>query len=289
MHHFIILLEPSEAAYSMQLKIGNLFINSLGIDENNAHEISSISSLSKDSPKSMTDAEKSLKERKDAEIIYSALQMITESEGIPHIIYAGDYYHRASDNVLKSIIVENMQKLSVKKVWLTKLRMQRLFVITQTLSESDHREMVQVQINELQPTSKFNFFQRLVKPTTNFIFYLNKEDEYRKFIFSKLDYFQGSVSNDLETFIETLDEENMDFSRTTYHISKMTDDERWLLEIKDQEFLQSFYVHSLGRNPDVKKIEMDSSESESKSKYAFSRCSRQTLILNNFSQKKTCK
>ena len=279
MHHFIILWEPSEAAYSKQLKIGDLFINSLGIDENNAHEIFNISSLSKDSPKTMSDAEKSLKEQKDAEIIYSALQMITESEGIPHIIYAGDYYHRASDNVLKSIIVENMQKFSVKKVWLTKLRMQRLFVITETLSESDHTEMVPVEIND--QTSEFNF-QRLVKPTSNFImnFGLNKEDEYRKTIFSKPGYFQGSVSNDLETFIERLDEENMDFSRTTYHITMMDRYERRLLRRKDREFLQSFYVHSLGKNPDVKKIEMGSSESESK--YVLSRCSRQTFILNNF-------
>ena len=249
MHHFIILWEPSEAAYSKQLKIGDLFINSLGIDENNAHEIFNVSSLSKDSSKTMSDAEKSLKERKDAEIIYSALQMIKKNEGTPHIIYAGDYYHRASDNVLKSIIVKKMKKFRIKKVWLTKLRMQRLFVITETLSESDHREMVQVQIGD-----------RTLRPGQYFS-----------------GYFQGSVSNNLETFIETLDEENMDFSRTTYHISKMTDSEKWLLEIKDQEFLQSFYVYCLGKNPDVKKIEMDSSESESK--YILSRCSRQTSIL----------
>ena len=117
MHNFILLWEPSDAAYSKQLEIGNLFINSLGIDENIAHEISSITSLTKDSPKSMTDAEKSLKEQEDSEIIYSALQMIKENEGTPHIIYAGDYYHREFDNVLNSIIVKNMEKFSVKKIW----------------------------------------------------------------------------------------------------------------------------------------------------------------------------
>ena len=292
MHNFIVLSEPSDDACNKQLEIGNLFINSLGIDENIAHEISNIRSLSKDSSKSMTDVEKSLKEQTDSGIIYSALQMIDENDGTPHIIYAGDYYHREFDNVLNSIIVENMQKFSIKKVWLTKLRMQRLFVITKEkmkricnsngdskikldespkiLTESDHRKMVQVQINSRQLTSNFimNFDE-------------TKEDEYRKIIFSKPGYFQGSIFYDLETFIETLDDGNMDFLRTTYHISKMTEYEKGLLARKDQKFLQSFYVYARGQNPDVKKIEMDSSESESK--YVLSRCSRQTCIFNNFS------
>ena len=237
MHNFIVLSEPSDDACNKQLEIGNLFINSLGIDENIAHEISNIRSLSKDSSKSMTDVEKSLKEQTDSGIIYSALQMIDENDGTPHIIYAGDYYHREFDNVLNSIIVENMQKFSIKKVWLTKLRMQRLFVITKEkmkricnsngdskikldespkiLTESDHRKMVQVQINSRQLTSNFimNFDE-------------TKDDEYRNTILSKPGYFQGSVSNDLEIFIETLDDGNMDFLRTTYHISKMTDSEK---------------------------------------------------------------
>ena len=286
MHNFILLWEPSDAAYSKQLEIGNLFINSLGIDENIAHEISNISSLSKDLSKSMTDAEQKLKEQTDSETIFSALQMINENEGIPHIIYAGDYYHRAFDNVLKSIVVKNMKKISMKKVWLTKLRMQRYFAacFTKTLSESDHRKFVQVQINEPQPTSKFNF-QLLVKPPYKFIMHLGdtKENEFsRNIIFSKPDYFQESVFYDLETFIETLDDGIMDFSRTTYHMSKMTQEERGLLAMKDQEFLESFYVYSLGQNPDVKKIEMESSESESR--YILSRCSRQTLILENNSK-----
>ena len=280
MHNFILLWEPSDAAYSKQLEIGNLFINSLGIDENIAHEISNISSLSKDLSKSMTDAEQKLKEQTDSETIFSALQMINENEGIPHIIYAGDYYHRAFDNVLKSIVVKNMKKFSMKKVWLTKLRMQRYFAacFTKTLSESDHRKFVQVQINEPQPTSKFNF-QLLVQ------FGDTKENEYGNIIFSKPDYFQESVFYDLETFIETLDDGIMDFSRTTYHMSKMTQEERGLLAMKDQEFLESFYVYSLGQNPDVKKIEMESSESESRYiLYIVSRCSRQTLILEKNSK-----
>ena len=289
MHNFILLWEPSDAAYSKQLEIGNLFINSLGIDENIAHEISNISSLSKDLSKSMTDAEQKLKEQTDSETIFSALQTINENEGIPHIIYAGDYYHRAFDNVLKSIVVKNMKKISMKKVWLTKLRMQRYFVacFTKTLSESDHRKFVQVQINDPQPTSYFNF-QLLMH------FGDTKENEYGNIIFSKPDYFQESVFYDLETFIETLDDGIMDFSRTSYHMSKMTQEERGLLAMKDQEFLESFYVYSLGQNPDVKKIEMESSESESRYKdikdiknqdiFILSRCSRQTLILENNSK-----
>ena len=123
MHNAIILLEPSDAAFSTQLKIGDLFINSLGINENFAHEISNIYYLSSDSTKSMTDVEKSLKVKKDSEIIDSAVheivkenEMIRESEEIPHIIYAGDYYHRTSDDVLKSIIIEQMQQFPIENV-----------------------------------------------------------------------------------------------------------------------------------------------------------------------------
>ena len=287
MHNFILLWEPSDDAYSKQLEIANLFMNSLAVDENIAHEISNINYVSKDSSKSMTDVEKSLKEQTDSEIIYSALQMIKETDGIPHIIYAGDYYHRAFDNVLRSIIVDNIQKCLIKKVWLTKLRMQRLFVITKEkmikiskpnedskieldkspkiLTESDYRKIVQVQIDNRHLTSNLilNFDE-------------TKEDEYRKIIFSKPDYFQGSILDDLEIFVEKLGGESM--SGTTYHIKKMDPYEVMLLEKKNQEFLQSFYINSFGHNPDVIKIEMDSSESESK--YVLSRCSRQTFILN---------
>ena len=65
MHNSIILWEPSDAAYSKQVKIGKLFMNSLGImlDENVEHEISNIYYLSKDYSKSMTDVEKSLKKK----------------------------------------------------------------------------------------------------------------------------------------------------------------------------------------------------------------------------------
>ena len=304
MHNFIFLLEPSDAAYSTQLKIGDLFMNYFGINENLAHEISNICYLSKDYSKSMTDTEKSLKEKNDSEIINSALQeivkeneMIGESEGITHIIYAGDYYHRAPDNVLESIIIEKMQQFPIENVWLTKLRMQRLFVITKEkmkricnpngdskmklddskiLTESDHNKMRQVQIDHQQLTTDFimNFDKK-------------KVDEYVKILFSKpemdllMDPFDGSVSEDIETFFETLGDKSMNMSRTTYHMSKMTRYELRLLEWKDKNFLKSFYVHSLGQNPDVKKIEMDSSDSVSK--YVLSRCSRQTIILDNSS------
>ena len=107
-----------------------------------------------------------------------------------------------------------------------------------------------------------------------------KEDEYRKIIFSKPENFKGFIVDDLETFLETLGEKTMNTLRTTCHITMMTGYEKRLLARKDQQFLESFFVHSLGQNPDVKKIEMDSSESQSK--YVLSRCSRQTLILNNF-------
>ena len=156
--------------------------------------------------------------------------------------------------------------------------MQRLFVITKEkmkricnpngdskmklddskiLTESDHNKMVQVQINNKQLTTDF-FSSNLVK---------KKDDEYHKILFSKPQNFQGSVSEDLETFIETLGEKNMNMSRTTYHMSKMTYDEKELLARKDKKFLQSFQFFS----------------SESDSKYVLSRCSRQTIVLNNSS------
>ena len=64
----------------------------------------------------------------------------------------------------------------------------------------------------------------------------------------------------------------------TYFIPKLTEEEKKLVEQKDESHLMTYFKHAiLGENPDVPKEEMD--KSESKSKFVLGSCIRNSYLL----------
>ena len=109
-----------------------------------------------------------------------------------------------------------------------------------------------------------------------------------------LDYYKGkiksknpkfsweeSVQEDLETFFEKLKigkEEPADVA--TYFFPKLTQEELKLIEMKDQDHLQEYVWHIIGRQVDVDSDEMENSESDSK--YVRAQCVRYTFLLTKY-------
>ena len=109
-----------------------------------------------------------------------------------------------------------------------------------------------------------------------------------------LDYYKGkiksknplfsweeSVQEDLETFFEKLKigkEERADVA--TYFFPKLTQQELKLIEMKDQDHLQEYVWHIIGRQVDVDSDEMENSESDSK--YVRAQCVRYTFLLTKY-------
>ena len=220
------------------------------------------------------------------------------SDEIIHIIYIGNYYEqgKAGNKKLESFILEKMKLMSISKVILTKFNMRRRSVITE-------EKMMSITGNEKNsirnwPTQQSN---KIMKQSDSrncvafelsdyFRFILNfdikKEKEYRDFVLWQPGKHRMSVQDDLDMFCEKFDNEKMCDetnydevveSVDTYCIQKLTSEEENLLKEKNEEYFQTFHAHSLGYDPDVKKLEMDSSES--RSKYVLIHSKRETSIL----------
>ena len=87
-----------------------------------------------------------------------------------------------------------------------------------------------------------------------------------------------SLHDDLDSFFFKLQYERFDHNVITFCIPKSSDEELRLVERKDELYLENYFWHFLGKNPDVSKEEM--AKSESKSKFAFCPCWRFTYCLN---------
>ena len=92
---------------------------------------------------------------------------------------------------------------------------------------------------------------------------------------------EESVQEDLESFFEKLKigkEEREDIA--TYFLPKLTNKEMQLVEMKDQNHLQEYVWHFIGRPVDVDAEEFE--ESESNSKYVRAKCVRYTFLLTKY-------
>ena len=84
-----------------------------------------------------------------------------------------------------------------------------------------------------------------------------------------------SVNDDLETLFEELQlGKKPSFSVQTYYLPKLTKDKMALVDLKDTNFLSTFYE---SENPDVTKKEMELSVSDSK--FIFGQCRRRTFRI----------
>ena len=88
-----------------------------------------------------------------------------------------------------------------------------------------------------------------------------------------------STNDDLESFLERLQSGEKIYreGEQTFFMPKLTEKELQLVEDKDHDHLMTYNSFYLGSNPDVSTEEM--AESESRSKFVFTQCSRQTYFL----------
>ena len=96
------------------------------------------------------------------------------------------------------------------------------------------------------------------------------EDEYG-------DY-KESVHDDLDSFFQKLQNGQLEEEEVlTNYYPMLTKEELKLVEQRNQDHLESYYLHYNGKNPDIDKEEMD--KSESKSKFVRGACGRYTFML----------
>ena len=95
-------------------------------------------------------------------------------------------------------------------------------------------------------------------------------------------YWEESIQDDLESFFEKLkigNEKREDV--VTYFLPKLTNEELKLVELKDEDHLQQYVWHIIGRTVDVDPEEMKKSESDSKYVLGWGR--RETFTIENSS------
>ena len=91
-------------------------------------------------------------------------------------------------------------------------------------------------------------------------------------------HYKESVHDDLDSFFQKLQNGQLEEEIVvTNYFPMLTKEELKLVEQRNQDHLESYSWHYLGRNPDIDKEEMD--KSESKSKFVRGACDRYTFML----------
>ena len=178
-----------------------------------------------------------------------------------HVIYAGDYYQ--AGNKFHSFIKEAMQKLTIKKLFLTYLSMQKRGIITEKTMNSIYDTTNQNNnwwyIGNLKPTRLSEYDHSNIVAIEN-----AKEINSNDFLFTMKSQRQAennvptvpsqlSVTDDLELFIEQVSQNNLSTSTqsSTYFLPKLTSEELDFvdkleqLELIDQNYA-SKYVFAQG-------------------------------------------
>ena len=251
MKNLVVLLEPSEDAWSTPLKAGILMLNRLCIDEDAAFEISGVYMLSESSfenckydrnyrSREILDHIKTFKEMDDKYKIYAVLrrEYDRKSESI-HIIYAGDYYNHyyshTHQTLLKSLILEGMKRSKLKSVILTMTYMWRWELITKDKME-DYCLGIDPELTESVSDNLECFFENLI---------LGKE---------------------------ILREQNL--THLTYHLQKLTEKELELVAQEDPDYVKTF-LYSANRNRGETNLP------KTKSEFVLVRCRRKTITIQN--------
>ena len=91
------------------------------------------------------------------------------------------------------------------------------------------------------------------------------------------DFFEGSINDDLDSFINNLQNSNkINYEEVfSFCTPKLTKEELKLVEEKEREHIRTYLMY----DPDVEVQEMK--ESDSKDKYVYTRCYRETVYLES--------
>ena len=188
------------------------------------------------------------KEKYDEQILDSALSKLIQSkpENMEiHFIYAGHYYKQKWFS-LESMIKRGLKKYKIKNVMLTKYYMRRERLIT------------------AEDVGVYYGYTKYKCPFRNRTHEIGGQ---------KL-----SVNDDLDSFFEPRLPNCLGW---IYFFPKLTTQELKLVERKDPNFMNTFYM---GMSGDANEADMKRSESDSKYVYAFG--SRNTNIIENSLKRK---
>ena len=161
---------------------------------------------------------------------------------MPHFIYCGNHYFW--EDKLEEIILTKMRIYGIQSSILTMLDMARLNLVTkETVKKAAEGKLK------------------------------NYED---------WNNYDGSINDDFEKFFTGLQnqkEVNTEYVQS-FFTPKLTNEELKLVENRNIEHLETYWIYLEGKNPDVGVEEMK--KSNSKSKYVHGRCVRLTRPLKTF-------
>ena len=91
-------------------------------------------------------------------------------------------------------------------------------------------------------------------------------------------YFEGSINDDLETFVVNLREGEIQYEEVrSFFLPKLSKEELQLIDIRDEKHLKTYSYYLTDKNVDVDVEEMK--RSDSKDKYVKVSCRRETILL----------
>ena len=185
--------------------------------------------------------DKFIVERNDRDIIdagFKSMVSFGNDELVPHFIYCGEYLYVENMNFRK-LFMEKMRKFGIQSSILTMLSMHRRNLITQEKA------------NEASDGKLMHEWDK-------------------EFM---------SINDDLEMFFTNLlnSKEVKKEKVHSFFTPKLTKEELKLVQMKNEDHLETYLFHSAGFNPDVNVKEMG--KSDSKSKYVHGECVRKTYSL----------
>ena len=175
---------------------------------------------------------------------------------MPHFIYSGMHYAWDADEKLEKLLLSKMRKYGIESAILTMLTMRRVKLVT--------KEFVEKAAEGKMPSKK------IYDDDDEFV---SKENE--------------SINDDLERFLHNLQSQEIaDVGVNCYFSPILSKAEMKLVEKRNDEFLETFWNHCMGTDPDVDLAEMELSESKSKYVHASFKRLTYTLTVEDQSQSK---
>ena len=161
---------------------------------------------------------------------------------VPHFIYCGEFYFiEARAHNFRKILRRKMKKYAIESSMLTMLFMQRLNLITKEKAKEASEGKLKNDKDWKDQEISFN---------------------------DDLEIFFTNILNSKEIKKEIV---------PSFFTPKLTKEELKLVEIENDDHLNTYLAHSAGLNPDVSAEEMK--KSDSKSKYVHGVCVRRTYSL----------
>ena len=188
---------------------------------------------------------RSIKAISDNDVIDAAFKSILDHgkhDLMPHFIYSGQYYSGPRIQRLRGILLTKMKSYGIQSAVFTRVFMSRLNLVTKETVKKAYKGAMQ-------------------------------NDKNWK-------YYQGSINDDLETFIINMQDQKSikEEMAGSFFTPKLTEEEMKLVEVRNEEHLRTYSAHSVFQlNPDVDVDEMK--RSNSRSKFVHARCIRMTELL----------